>query len=132
MKLELQTFLWPKTPLLLSNVEESSVTSKAYDQDKDIEGEELEEEGHDHNREEGGGDQDDHEPIANDAVLALPRVGPPSLMYGYGQMYVPDDCRKGCLAKSRYRTFESKSDVEEFRNCGAGKAMAACAVTLTH
>ncbi len=121
MKLELQTFSWPKTLLLLSNVQESSVTSKAHDQHEHIEGEELEEEGHDHNREEGGGDQRDHEPIANDAVLALPhagkvwRGGPPSLKYGYGQIYVPDDCCKGRVAKSRYITFVSKSDVEEFR-----------------
>jgi hypothetical protein len=99
------------------NVEESSVTSKAHDQDEDIEGEEYEEEGHDHDREEGGGDQDDHEPIANDAV-SLPhagKVGPPSLKYGYGEIYVPDDCPKGRVAKSRYRTFVSESDVEEFR-----------------
>jgi hypothetical protein len=68
MKLELQTFLWPKAQLLLSNVEESSLTSKVHHQDEDIEGEESEEEGHDHDREGGGGDQDDHEPIANDAV----------------------------------------------------------------
>jgi hypothetical protein len=121
MKLELQTFQWPKPPLLLSNVEESIVTSKAHNQDEDIEGEELEEEGHDHNREEGGGDQDDHEPRANDTVSALPcagkvlRRGSPSLNYGYGQFYVPDDCHKGRVAKSRYRTFVSESDVEEFR-----------------
>jgi hypothetical protein len=62
------------TPLLLSDVKESSVTSKAHNQDEDIEVEELEEEGHNHNRKEGGGDQDDHKPIANDAVL-LPRAG---------------------------------------------------------
>jgi hypothetical protein len=58
-----------KTLLLLSYVKVSSVFLKAHDQDEDIEGEELEEEGYDHNREEGGGDQDDHEPIGNDAVL---------------------------------------------------------------
>jgi ABC-type Zn2+ transport system substrate-binding protein/surface adhesin len=74
IKLELQNFLWPKTPLLLSNVEESSVTSKAHNQDEDIEGEESEEDGHDQNIEEGGGDQDDHEPIANVAVW-LPHAG---------------------------------------------------------
>ena len=67
------------------------------------------------------GDQDDHEPRANDAVLALPRAakvgrgGPPSLKYGYRQMYVPDDCPKARVAKSRYRTFVLKSDVEELR-----------------
>jgi hypothetical protein len=120
LKQELQTFLWPKTPLLLSDVEESSVKSKAHDQDEDIEGEELEEEGHDHDREEGGGDQDEHEPIAKDAV-SLPRAGkvwrggPPSLKYGYGQIYVPDDCLKGCVTKSRNRTFVPRSDAEEFR-----------------
>ncbi len=43
LKRELQTFSWPKTPLLLSDVEESSVKSKAHDQDEDIEGDELEE-----------------------------------------------------------------------------------------
>jgi hypothetical protein len=120
MKRELQTFSWPKTLLSLSNVEESNVTFKAHNQDENIDGEELEEEGHDHNREEGGGDQDDHEPIANDAVT-LPRAGqvwlsgPPSLKYAYEQIYVPDYCPKGCVAKSRSRTFASKSDVEEFR-----------------
>ena len=119
-----------KDPLSLSDVEESSVTSKAHNQDEDIEGEELEEEGHDHNREEGGGDQDDHEePIANDDV-AIPRAGkvwrggPLSLKYGFGHIYVPDDFPKGRVAKSRYRTFVSKSDVEEFKKCGAGKATA--------
>ena len=37
MKLELYTFSWPKAPVLLSNVEESSVTLKAHKQDEDIE-----------------------------------------------------------------------------------------------
>ena len=86
------------------------MTSKAHNQDEDIEGERLEEEGHDHNREEGGGDQDVHEPIANDAVLhphaeKIWRGGPSSLKYGYGQIYVPDDCPKGPVAKSSYRIF---------------------------
>ena len=74
IKWELQTFSWPKTLLSLSDVEESSVTSKAHNQDEDIEGEELEEVGHDHNKDDGAGDEDDHEPIANDADL-LPRAG---------------------------------------------------------
>ena len=37
------------------------------------------------------------------------------MTYGYGQIYVPDDCLKGHAAKSRYRTFVSKSDAEELR-----------------
>ena len=42
-------------------------------------------------------------------------AGSPSLKYRYGQIYVPDDCPKGRVAKSRNRTFVSKGDVEEFR-----------------
>ena len=78
--------------------------------DDSNEGEESEEEGHNHDGEEGGGDQDEHEPIANDAVLhphaeKIWRGGPSSLKYGYGQIYVPDDCPKGGVARSRYKTF---------------------------
>jgi hypothetical protein len=78
-------------------VDRSSVTTKAHNQDEGIEGGELEEEGHDDNREEGGEDQDDHEPIANDAIM-LPHAGkvwlggPPSLKYGYEQIYVIVTC----------------------------------------
>ena len=39
LKQELQTFSWPKTPLSVSNVEESSVKSEAHDKDDDIRGE---------------------------------------------------------------------------------------------
>ena len=34
---------------------------------------------------------------------------------GFGQIYVPDDFPKGRVTKSRYRTFVSESDVEDFR-----------------
>jgi hypothetical protein len=39
--------------------------------------------------------------------------GPTSLKYGYEQIYVPDDCPKGHVTKSRYSTPVSESDVEE-------------------
>ncbi len=45
-----------------------------HDKEENIEGEELEEEGHDHHKEEEGGDQDDHEPTWNN-VVTLPRAG---------------------------------------------------------
>jgi hypothetical protein len=78
--------------------------------DDSNEGGESEEEGHNHDGEEGGGDQDDHDPRGNYGVT-FPRAGkvwlggPPSLKYGYEQIYVPDDCPKGGVARSRYKTF---------------------------
>ena len=37
-------------------------------------------------------------------------------IYGYDKIYVPDNCpKRGVAARSRYKTFVSESDVEDFR-----------------
>jgi hypothetical protein len=36
-------------------------------------------------------------------------------IYGYDKIYVPDNCpKRGVAARSRYKTFVSESDVEDF------------------
>lgn len=134
-KFELQQFTWPKTPIL-SNVNNNSVTSEEDVGDSEPSGttesdmtsseEDVSDSKPSGTTEEpvivvgDNQDKDDHKLAGNDASVKFPPAGKVwkggrPLMYGIGAIHVPDECREGHVARSRYQTFVLKNDIEKFR-----------------